>query len=87
MIGQAAQRRVMSFSMNPCETAPSPRTPREQTVMRWMAAGKRQAETAAIMGLAERTIENHLRRIRHRLGAKTTAEAVRMAIRSGEIRS
>jgi len=60
-------------------------TPCEQTVMRWMSAGKRQAEAASIMGLSERTIENHLRRVRRRLGATTTAEAVRMAIRSGEI--
>lgn len=87
LIGQAALRRVMSFSPYPGETAPSLLTPREQTVMRWMAAGKRQAEAAAIMGLSERTIENHLRRIRQRLGAKTTAEALRMAIRSGEVTS
>lgn len=87
LIGQAALRRVMSFSPDSGDTAPSPLTPRERTVMRWMAAGKRQAETAAIMGLSERTVENHLRRIRRRLGATTTAEAVRMAIRSGEIAS
>lgn len=87
LIGQAALRRVMSFSPTAEAKGPSRLTAREQTVMRWMAAGKRQAETAAIMGLSERTIENHLRRIRQRLGAKTTTEAVRMAIRSGEITS
>ncbi|WP_235926458.1 LuxR C-terminal-related transcriptional regulator [Variovorax boronicumulans] len=37
------------------------------------------------MGLSERNIENHLRRVRRRLGVTTTAGAVRMAIRSGEI--
>ncbi|MGE4323785.1 MAG: PA1136 family autoinducer-binding transcriptional regulator [Sphingobium sp.] len=58
---------------------------REREVMRWMAAGKRQAEAALLLGLSERTIENHLRRIRGRLGASTTAEALRIAIRSGEI--
>lgn len=87
LIGQAALRKVMSFVPDPGKTAPSLLTPRELTVMRWMAAGKRHAETAAIMGLSERTIENHLRRIRRRLGAKTTAEALRMAIGSGEIPS
>ena len=58
---------------------------REREVMRWMAAGKRQAEAALLLGLSERTVENHLRRIRSRLGASTTAEALRLAIRSGEI--
>jgi len=87
LIGQAALKRVMSFSRGAHDAAPSLLTAREQTVMRWMAAGKRQSETAAIMGLSERTIENHLRRIRLRLGATTTAEAVRMAIRSGDITS
>ncbi|WP_369629346.1 MULTISPECIES: hypothetical protein [unclassified Variovorax] len=37
------------------------------------------------MGLSERNIENHPRRVRRRLGATTTDEAVRMAIRSGKI--
>ncbi|MFD2756425.1 PA1136 family autoinducer-binding transcriptional regulator [Comamonas terrae] len=87
LIGQAALRKAIALSAAARQARPSQLTPREQTVMRWMAAGKRQAETAAIMGLSERTIENHLRRIRLRLGATTTAEAVRMAIRSGDIAS
>lgn len=44
-------------------------------------AGRRQVEIAAILGISERTIENHLRRIRKRLGVTTTAQA----IRNGEI--
>jgi len=85
LIGQAALRRAMVFFGLDGQAAPARLTAREQTVMRWMAAGKRQADTAAIMGLSERTIENHLRRIRQRLDAKTTAEAIRMATRAGEI--
>ena len=42
-------------------------------------------EIAATLGLSERTVENHLRRIRKRLGVATTAQAIRMAIRNGEI--
>ncbi len=60
-------------------------TPREREVLRWTAAGRRQADIAETLGLSERTIENHLRRARLRLGATTTAQAVRTAIRSGEI--
>ncbi|MDT3380913.1 LuxR C-terminal-related transcriptional regulator [Labrys neptuniae] len=60
-------------------------TPREREVLRWTAAGRRQADIAATLGLSERTVENHLRRARLRLGAATTAQAVRTAIRQGEI--
>ena len=45
----------------------------------------RTQEAARILGLSERTIENHLRRIRKRLGVATTAQAVRVAIRNGDI--
>lgn len=60
-------------------------SPREREVMRWIAAGRKQADAAALLGLSERTVENHLRRIRHRLGAATTPEALRIALASGEI--
>ena len=60
-------------------------TARELEVMRWIASGRQHAAIALRLNLSERTIENHLRRIRQRLGAKTTAEAIRMAIRAGEI--
>ncbi|RJS91493.1 PA1136 family autoinducer-binding transcriptional regulator [Salinisphaera sp. Q1T1-3] len=58
---------------------------REQEVLSWTAAGHRQADVAATLGLSSRTIENHLRRIRHRLGATTTAQAIRIAIHNGDI--
>ncbi|MCC4104765.1 response regulator transcription factor [Serratia ureilytica] len=46
---------------------------------------KSTALIAAMLGLSERTVENHLRRIRRRLGAATTAQAISVAIRLGEI--
>ena len=58
---------------------------REREVLAWTAAGRRQAEIAATLGISERTVENHLRRIRKRLGVTTTAHAIRIAIRNGEI--
>lgn len=58
---------------------------REREVLAWTAAGRRQLEIAATLGLSERTVENHLRRIRKRLGVSTTAQAIRVAIRNGEI--
>lgn len=64
-----------------------PLSEREREVLAWTAAGRRQVEIAATLGLSERTVENHLRRIRKRLGVATTAQAIRVAIRNGEIAS
>ncbi|AZO81511.1 LuxR family transcriptional regulator [Bosea sp. Tri-39] len=58
---------------------------REREVLAWTAAGRRQIDIAATLGLSERTVENHLRRARQRLGVTTTAQAVRVAIRNGDI--
>lgn len=58
---------------------------REREVLQWVASGHRQNDIALTLGLSERTIENHLRRIRHRLGTPTTAGAVKTAINAGEI--
>ncbi len=58
---------------------------REREILAWIAAGRRQFEIAATLGLSERTIENHLRRIRQRLAVATTAQAIKVAIRNGDI--
>ena len=85
MIGQIALQRVMTLA-RPAPQAPTIRlTPRERQVMRWIAAGKRQSDAALILGLSNRTIENHLRRVRIRLGAATTAEAIHIVMRAGEL--
>ena len=56
---------------------------RERQVMRWVASGRRQADIALMLGLSERTVENHLRRIRKRLGATSTAQAMHLVVRTG----
>jgi len=58
---------------------------REREILAWTAAGRRQADIAATLGLSGRTVENHLRRIRSHLGVSTTAQAIRVAIRNGDI--
>lgn len=58
---------------------------RELEVMRWIASGRRQADIALMLGLSERTIENHLRRIRKRLGATSTAQAMHLVLRAGSL--
>jgi len=58
---------------------------REREVLAWTAAGKRQADIAVTLGLSGRTVENHLRAARRRLGASTTAQAIKVAVRNGEL--
>lgn len=59
---------------------------RELEVIRWIASGRRQADVALLLGLSERTVENHLRRIRNRLGAASTAQAVHLMVRAGALK-
>ncbi|MFK3839576.1 PA1136 family autoinducer-binding transcriptional regulator [Serratia sp. NPDC087055] len=85
IVGTAAfvsARRLLEL---PAEATLGRLSAREREVLAWTAAGRRQADIAATLGLSERTVENHLRRIRRRLGATTTAQAIGVAIRNGEI--
>jgi|TARA_R100001460_G_scaffold22964_2_gene46587 LuxR family quorum sensing-dependent transcriptional regulator len=70
----------------PQSEAPKKLSDREREVLAWTAAGWRQADIAATLGLSNRTVENHLRKARQRLGVATTAEAIRVAIRNGYIK-
>lgn len=78
----AAMRRLLDAQ---AEAPVTDLTSREREILSWVAAGRRQGEIAVALGLSERTVENHLRRIRRRLGAATTAQAIRVAIRRGDI--
>lgn len=77
-----AARRCMSPGEAPSVLALSSR---EREILGWIAAGRRHADIAAALHLSERTVENHLRNIRQRLGVATTAHAVRIALLNGEI--
>jgi DNA-binding CsgD family transcriptional regulator len=58
-------------------------TEREREVLSWSAAGKTAKETAIILGLSPRTVEDHMRRIAERLGTVNQAHSVAEAIRRG----
>ena len=66
---------------------PLPRTlsKREREVLGWVAFGRKHSQIAETLQISERTVENHLRNIRQRLGVKTTSQAVQSAIRLGEL--
>jgi LuxR family transcriptional regulator (chaperone HchA-associated) len=87
MVARAAFATVRRLIDGPSEKIAIRLSEREREVLSWTAAGRRQVDIAAILGLSERTVENHLRRIRKRLGASTTAQAIRTAIQSGDIES
>ena len=79
---QSAQRLA-----GPIAPAVMPRlSERELEVIRWIASGRRQADVALLLDLSERTVENHLRRIRNRLGAASTAQAIHLLVRTGELK-
>lgn len=84
-VGASAFRAARRLAEAPTEVPAGALSAREREVLRWIAAGRRQAEIAATLGLSARTVENHLRRARQRLGVATTAQAVRAASRRGEI--
>lgn len=85
LVAEVAFRAAHKLLEYPQEEALRSLSDREREVLAWTAAGRRQIEIAATLGLSERTVENHLRRIRKRLGVATTAQAIRVAIRNGEI--
>ena len=60
-------------------------TGREREVARLMAEGKTTKESAAVLGIASKTVETHRRRAMQRLGVRTIADLTRLAIREGLI--
>jgi DNA-binding CsgD family transcriptional regulator len=53
-------------------------TPREREVLAWVAAGKSNAQIAAILGTMPRTVAKHLERVFEKLGVESrTAAAMR----------
>ena len=51
-------------------------TPRQQDVLRYLAAGSSTAQIAARLGIANETVRNHVRGIMQRLGVHSRLEAV-----------
>lgn len=67
--------------------APSPLTARERDVLRLLALGHTNAETAERLHLSVRTVETHRANIQSKLGISNRAELVRHARESGLISS
>jgi len=58
-------------------------TPREREVIRLLAEGKTNKETAAALGITARTVETHRSKIMLKLGLHSLVELIHYAIRNG----
>lgn len=61
-------------------------TPREYAVLDLLVAGRSPSQIAEILGVAPSTVRGHVRRVRTKLHATTTTEAIRTAMRYGVFR-
>lgn len=55
-------------------------TPREREILRWLAAGKSNAEIAAILDIRPRTVHKHLEHVFRKLGVENRTAAVLRAL-------
>jgi LuxR family transcriptional regulator, quorum-sensing system regulator BjaR1 len=58
---------------------------REREVLQWTVAGKTSWEISKILGVADSTVEAHIKAARAKLGASNRVATVVMALRRGEI--
>jgi PAS domain S-box-containing protein len=61
-------------------------TPREHEVITLLALGLTSGEIAEKLVISPETVRIHVRNARRRLGARTRAQAIALALRSGQIR-
>ncbi len=74
------QRRLQRTEM------PGRLSDREREVLHCIAAGKTQAQVGQLLGISDRTVEQHIRSARRKLKAENTVHAVVEALAKGEIR-
>lgn len=58
-------------------------TPRQREVLEQMATGHLNKQIAFTLGLSEQTVKMHRALLMQRLGASTTADAIRIAVEAG----
>jgi DNA-binding NarL/FixJ family response regulator len=73
---------LVSSYLAKTDSSPSILTSRETSVVKLIAEGHSNKETAAVLGLSEKTVETHRAAAMRKLDAKSTAALVRYAIRN-----
>ena len=83
-MGAFAVPELMTSAQPPSSSSPErlALTPREIDALRWTMEGKTAWETAAILGVSERTVVLHLNNAMHKLGATNKHQAVLRALRA-----
>jgi LuxR family quorum sensing-dependent transcriptional regulator len=69
----------------PASPAPCPLSARQREILSYAAAGKSEADTGQILGIAGTTVRDHLERVRDVLGVRTKTQAVAVAVQRGWI--
>lgn len=78
-----AVRRARAADGSATVADPVALTPREAEIMRWVTAGKSDAQIAQIVGASARTVQKHLQHVYVKLGVESrTSAAMRMLQRS-----
>jgi DNA-binding NarL/FixJ family response regulator len=80
-----AQRALIKDVLERGEEPSDELTPREQEVVKLAAEAHTNREIAGILGLSEKTVENHRANAMRKLGMRDRVELVRYAIRRGLI--
>jgi LuxR family quorum sensing-dependent transcriptional regulator len=60
-------------------------TPREADCMRWVAAGKTDAEIGIILGIAPATAHYHVESVKKKAGTRSRSEAVALLVLAGSV--
>jgi LuxR family quorum sensing-dependent transcriptional regulator len=61
-------------------------TAREREVLTWIAHGKTAWEVGEVLGIAKRTVDEHVKAAGRKLGAKNRTHAVVLALSNGSVR-
>jgi len=80
-----APRKMRGVWQSSCTDRPVRLSPRQQEVLRYVAAGHTTKELAAALNIAPSTAEWHISNILLELGAASRAEAVAIGLREGLI--
>jgi DNA-binding CsgD family transcriptional regulator len=62
-----------------------PLTDREREVLQWLARGLSSKEVGQTLNISVRTVESHRANLMHKLGVKSVAVLIQVAIREGMI--
>jgi DNA-binding NarL/FixJ family response regulator len=86
-IADEAQAEGWAGQRTPAEGRPGTRTPsrREREVLAHLARGSTDAQIAEVLELSPATVQTHVRNAKGKLGARTRAQAVALALVGGLI--